>query len=187
MHAPVPQGPLVRPSAEADLPAIAAIYRHHVTTGLASFEEQPPDLAELGRRREAVLAAGLPWLVAERAGGGLVGYAYAGLYRPRSAYRYTVEDSIYVAPGEAGRGIGRTLLSTLIDDATAKGYRQMVAVIGDSANAASIAVHRACGFQEAGRLEGVGFKFGRWVDSVLMQRPLGEGARGVPAGLPRRA
>lgn len=186
MHAPVPQGPLVRPSAEADLPAIAAIYRHHVTTGLASFEETPPDLAELGRRREAVLGAGLPWLVAEGPGG-LVGYAYAGLYRPRSAYRYTVEDSIYVAPGEARRGIGRALLSALIDDATAKGYRQMVAVIGDSANLASIAVHRACGFREAGRLEGVGFKFGRWVDSVLMQRPLGPGASGVPAGPPLRA
>jgi len=184
MHAPIPQGPLVRPSVEADLPAIAAIYRHHVTTGLASFEETPPDLAELARRREAVLAAGLPWLVAEGAGG-LVGYAYAGLYRPRSAYRYTVEDSIYVAPGQAGKGIGRRLLSALIDDATAKGYRQMVAVIGDSANAASIAVHRSCGFREAGRLEGVGFKFGRWVDSVLMQRPLGAGATGVPAGPPR--
>jgi L-amino acid N-acyltransferase YncA len=186
MHAPVPEGTLVRPSADADLAAIAAIYAHHVTTGLASFEETPPDLAELGRRREAVLAAGLPWLVAVDASGAVLGYAYAGLYRPRSAYRYTVEDSIYVAPGRTGRGIGRALLSALIEDATAKGYRQMVAVIGDSANAASISVHRACGFREAGRLEGVGFKFGRWVDSVLMQRPLGAGARGVPAGPPAR-
>lgn len=186
MHTPVPPALPVRPSTEADLPAIAAIYRHHVTTGLASFEDTPPDLAELARRREAVLASGLPWLVAADASGMLLGYAYAGLYRPRSAYRYTVEDSIYVAPGQTGRGIGRALLTALIERTTALGYRQMVAVIGDSANAASISLHRGCGFREVGRLEGVGFKFGRWVDSVLMQRPLGAGASGVPAGPPRR-
>ncbi|MCU0984661.1 MAG: N-acetyltransferase family protein [Acetobacteraceae bacterium] len=176
--------PHIRASADADLPAIAAIYRHHVTTGLASFEETPPDAEELARRRAAVLGSGLPWLVATDAGGAVLGYAYAGLYRPRSAYRYTVEDSIYVAPGQTGRGVGRALLAALIADTEAKGYRQMMAVIGDSANHASIGVHRACGFIEAGRLRGVGFKFGRWVDSVLMQRALGDGAMGVPAGPP---
>lgn len=176
--------PTIRASAEHDLPAIAAIYRHHVMTGLASFEETPPDAEELARRRAAVLASGLPWLVATDGGRALLGYAYAGLYRPRSAYRYTVEDSIYVAPGQTGRGVGRALLAALIADTEAKGYRQMMAVIGDSANAASIGVHRACGFIEAGRLRAVGFKFGRWVDSVLMQRALGPGAMGVPAGPP---
>lgn len=178
---------MVRPSAEQDLDAIAAIYRHHVSTGLASFEETPPDLAELARRRAVVLEAGLPWLVATNGAGDVVGYAYAGLFRPRSAYRYTVEDSIYVAPGWMGRGIGRALLGWLIEETTSRGYRQMVAVIGDSGNAASIGLHRSCGFREAGRLEAVGFKFGRWVDSVLMQRPLGTGACGVPAGQPSRA
>lgn len=176
--------PVIRASYDHDLPAIAAIYRHHVMTGLASFEETPPDAEELARRRAAVLGAGLPWLVATEADGALVGYAYAGLYRPRSAYRYTVEDSIYVAPGRAGRGIGRALLAALIADTEAKGYRQMMAVIGDSANHGSIGVHRACGFIEAGRLRGVGFKFGRWVDSVLMQRALGAGAMGVPHSPP---
>lgn len=180
----MPAAPAIRAATDADLPAIAAIYRHHVMTGLASFEEVPPDAEELGRRRAAVLASGLPWLVAADGAGALLGYAYAGLYRPRSAYRYTVEDSIYVAPGQTGRGVGRALLRALIADTERKGYRQMMAVIGDSANAASIGVHRACGFAEVGRLTGVGFKFGRWVDSVLMQRPLGEGARGVPAGPP---
>lgn len=176
----------VRPSTEGDLPAIAAIYRHHVTTGLASFEEIAPDLEELARRRTTVLEMGLPWLVATHGSGDVVGYAYAGLFRPRSAYRYTVEDSIYVAPGWTGRGIGRALLGWLIRETTSKGYRQMVAVIGDSGNAASIGLHRSCGFREAGRLEAVGFKFGRWVDSVLMQRPLGDGPSGVPAGRPTR-
>jgi phosphinothricin acetyltransferase len=178
--------PVIRASDTHDLPAIAAIYRHHVTTGLASFEETPPDAGELARRREAVLDAGLPWLVATGPDGALLGYAYAGLYRPRSAYRYTVEDSIYVAPGQTGRGVGRALLAALIADTEAKGYRQMMAVIGDSANLASMGVHRACGFIEAGRLRAVGFKFGRWVDSVLMQRALGAGAMGVPEGPPQR-
>jgi phosphinothricin acetyltransferase len=177
--------PQIRAAGDADLPALAAIYRHHVTMGLGSFEEVPPDVEELGRRRAAVLAAALPWLVATDGAGTVLGYAYAGLYRPRSAYRYTVEDSIYVAPGHTGRGVGRALLAALIADTEAKGYRQMIAVIGDSANHASIGVHRACGFTEAGRLTGVGFKFGRWVDSVLMQRPLGGGAHGLPAGPPR--
>jgi phosphinothricin acetyltransferase len=115
----------------------------------------------------------------------VTGYAYLALYRPRSAYRYTVEDSVYVAPGHAGRGIGRALVSALVVDAEARGYRQMLAVIGDSGNAASIRMHAACGFAEAGRLTAIGFKFGRWVDSVIMQRPLGAGAKGVPPGLPR--
>lgn len=177
-------GLAIRAAAEHDLGALAGIYRHHVMTGCASFEEVAPDAGELGRRRAAVLAAGLPWLVAVGEAGEVLGYAYAGLYRPRSAYRYTVEDSIYVAPHVVGRGIGRALLRALIADTEAKGYRQMMAVIGDGANHASIGVHRACGFVEAGRLRAVGFKFGRWVDSVLMQRALGDGARGVPAGPP---
>lgn len=186
MHRISAQAPLVRASVEADIPAIAAIYRHHVTTGLASFEETSPDLAELARRREAVLASGLPWLIAEDLDGKVVGYAYAALYRPRSAYRFTVEDSIYVAPGMIGRGIGRSLLTALIAETTAVGYRQMIAVIGDSGNHASIALHRSCGFREAGRLRSVGFKFGRWVDSVLMQRALGPGDTVLPRDRPSR-
>jgi phosphinothricin acetyltransferase len=174
----------LRPSTDADVAAAHAIYRHHVMTGLASFEDDPPSLEEFAGRRAAVLAAGMPWLVAVDDAGTVIGYAYLALYRPRSAYRYTVEDSVYVAPGQGGRGIGRQLIAALVAHATALGYRQMVAVIGDSGNAGSIGAHRACGFREVGRVEAIGFKFGRWVDSVLMQRALGEGAKGVPAGPP---
>ena len=169
----------VRPSREDDLPAIQAIYAHHVLTGLASFEEVPPDLLELARRRAEVLARGLPWLVAE-ADGAVAGYAYAGPYRARPAYRFTVEDSVYVAPTMAGRGLGRALLIRLLALCEAAGCRQVVAVIGDSANAASIRLHAACGFREVGTLRSVGFKHGRWVDSVLMQRALGAGDRSPP-------
>jgi L-amino acid N-acyltransferase YncA len=176
---------LIRVSTDADLAAMHAIYHHHVTTGLASFEEEPPSAEDFASRRAAVVGLGLPWLAAEEAGGTVVGYAYAGLYRPRSGYRYTLEDSVYLAAGATGRGIGRALVRSLVAEATALGYRQMVAVIGDSANAASIAMHRACGFSEVGVLRGVGFKFGRWVNSVLMQRPLGDGGLGVPAAPPR--
>jgi L-amino acid N-acyltransferase YncA len=171
----------IHPAAAADFNAIQRIYAHHVMHGLASFEETPPDAAELTQRWRAIADAGLPYLCAtEDVGGALVGYAYAGPYRPRSAYRFTVEDSVYVAPGQAGRGIGRALLSQLIEICTNLGKRQMIAVIGDSGNAASIALHRACGFELTGIFQAIGFKHGRWVDSVLMQRALGPGNTSQP-------
>jgi phosphinothricin acetyltransferase len=165
----------IRSVAAADMDAIQRIYAHHVLHGLASFEEIPPDVGELTRRWRAIADAGLPYLCATGADGAIVGYAYAGPYRPRSAYRFTVEDSVYVAPGASGRGIGRALLQKLIDLCTDLGKRQMIAVIGDSSNAASIALHRACGFDLTGTFTAIGFKHGRWVDSVLMQRALGPG------------
>lgn len=169
----------VRDADDADLAAVRSIYAHFVLHGLASFEEVPPEAAEIARRRQAVLARGLPYLVAET-DGRVVGFAYAGTYRPRPAYRYTVEDSVYVAPDAGRRGAGRLLLATLIRRCEAAGFRQMVAVIGDSANAPSIGLHRALGFESAGVLKAVGFKFGRWVDSVLMQRALGRGGDAAP-------
>lgn len=170
----------IRPGTGADIPAITAIYAHHVRQGLASFEEVPPDAAEMARRQAEVQAQGLPYLVATIAGQ-VVGYAYAAPYRARSAYRYTVEDSVYVAPDRIGFGIGRQLLAPVIEAAAAAGKRQMVAVIGDSGNVASIGLHRALGFRMAGTLAAVGFKLDRWVGSVLMQRALGDGDRIPPA------
>ena len=171
----------IRPAAAADFDAIQRIYAHHVLHGLASFEETPPDGAELMRRWRAIADAGLPYLCAtDAASGALVGYAYAGPYRARSAYRFTVEDSVYVAPGQPGRGIGRALLRQLVEICTKLGKRQMIAVIGDSGNAASIALHRACGFELTGIFQAIGFKHGRWVDSVLMQRALGPGNTSQP-------
>jgi phosphinothricin acetyltransferase len=175
----LPQIPTVRPSSDADVAAIAAIYRHHVLTGLASFEEVPPDEAELARRRADIVARGLPYLVA-CAGDRVLGYAYAGPYRPRSAYRFSVEDSVYIAPDALRRGVGRALLGAVIQACERAGYRQMVAVIGDSGHEASIGLHAALGFTPAGSLQAIGFKFGRWVDSVLMQRALGPGATSLP-------
>lgn len=175
----------IRASEERDLAAIAAIYAHHVLHGLATFEIEPPDATEMGRRRAHVLALGLPYLVAEL-DGQVAGYAYAAPFRERPAYRYTLEDSIYIGRDFVGRGAGRALLEALIAACARAGYRQLVAVIGDSANQASIGVHAACGFRHAGLLPGVGFKFGRWVDSVFMQRDLGEGERSMPAPLPLR-
>ncbi len=169
----------IRPSAEADIAEIAAIYADAVLHGTASFEIVPPDETEMARRRRAVLAAGLPYLVAED-GGRVLGYAYAGPYRTRPAYRSTVEDSIYVAPDAQGRGVGRALLTRLIAEAEARGFRQMVAVIGDSGNVPSIGIHRALGFSLIGTLRDVGYKHGRWLDSVLMQRALGAGATTPP-------
>lgn len=169
----------VRDATPADMAAIQAIYAHHVLHGLASFEEEPPPLAEMCSRREAVLAAGLPYLAAELAGE-VVGYSYAIAYRARAAYRYTLEDSVYVAPGRQGQGIGRALLADLIDRCAAGVWRQMLAVIGDSANTGSIALHRSLGFEMSGTLKSVGFKFGRWVDTVHMQRLLGDGDRSLP-------
>ena len=173
----------IRASEERDLAAIAAIYAHHVLHGLATFEIEPPDSAEMARRRAQVLAQGLPYLVAvldDR----VVGYAYAAPYRARPAYRYALENSIYIEPGAVGRGAGRLLLDALIAGCARGGYRQMIAVIGDSENVASIGLHAACGFKHAGSLHCVGFKFGRWVDSVLMQRELGDGDRTMPETLP---
>jgi phosphinothricin acetyltransferase len=163
----------------ADLAAITRIYAQAVREGTASFEIDPADSAEMQRRFEALQADGYPYLVAE-CDGTVAGYAYAGPYRARPAYRFSVEDSVYVAPGRQRGGIGRALLASLIEAAEAKAFRQMVAVIGDSANTSSIELHRAAGFRLVGTLENIGFKFGRWLDSVLMQRALGEGAGSTP-------
>lgn len=172
---------VIRAAVDADLPAIAAIYGHHVIHGTASFEVAAPTLDEMRRRHHDVLSHGLPYVVAllpasrpER-GGELAGYAYATAYRSRVAYRHTVEDSVYVDPRCARLGAGRALLGAVIDACEALGYRQMVAVIGGSDNAASIALHAALGFRHAGVLPAVGRKFDRWIDTVLMQRPLGPG------------
>ena len=170
---------LIRPSSAADIPSITAIYGHWVTHGLASFEVEPPEAAEMARRRDAVLVAGFPYLVAE-APEGVLGYAYASAYRTRPAYRFTVENSVYVAPNAGRRGIGLALMEEVIARCTAAGFRQMVAVIGDSGNAASIALHRRTGFTQAGLLKAAGWKHGRWVDSVRMQRPLGDGSASPP-------
>jgi L-amino acid N-acyltransferase YncA len=173
-------GVVIRPSRETDLTEVAAIYGYHVLHGAASFEEVPPDPVELASRRRDILARGLPYLVAERSGR-VLGYCYAGPYRTRSAYRFTVEDSIYIDQVEAGRGLGRTLLAALLDRCTELGYRQMIAVIGGSDTWPSIRLHAALGFTRAGLLPAVGFKFGRWVDIVLMQRALGPGMTLAPA------
>ena len=164
----------MRAAGPDDIPAMHAIYAHHVLHGLASFEEEPPSAAELRRRCEEVTAQKLPWLVADF-GGTVAGYGYCALYRTRSAYRYSLEDSVYVRPDAQGRGVGSALLAELIRRCEALGYRQLIAVIGDSAHQASIGLHASQGFLRVGTLRAVGFKFGRWVDSVIMQRPLGPG------------
>lgn len=169
----------IRPAAPNDLPTITAIYDHAVRNGTATFELDPPDVAEMTRRYRALVDGNSPYLVAA-IGGEIAGYAYAGSYRPRPAYRYTVEDSIYLAPASQQRGIGTKLLSELVAQSEARGYRQMIAVIGDSANTGSIALHTRAGFNMVGTHPNVGFKFGRWLDSVLMQRGLGEGALNLP-------
>lgn len=170
---------MVRDATEADMAAVQAIYAHHVRHGLATFEEAPPSTDEMSGRRAAVLRSGLPYLVAEMAGR-IVGYSYATGHRPRTAYRYTIEDSVYVAEGFAGRGVGTALLGTLIERCEAGPWRQMLAVIGDSGNAGSIALHRRFGFDRIGTFQSVGFKLGRWVDTALMQRPLGPGIATLP-------
>lgn len=169
----------IRPAAPADFAAVAAIYGEAVATGAASFEIDPPDRDEMLRRHAAVAAAGFPWLVAAEAGE-VLGYGYYSFYRTRPAYRFTVENSIYVAPAAKRRGVGRVLLAELIARAEAAGFRRMIAVIGDAANAASIGLHAALGFAPAGVLPSVGWKHGRWIDSVLMQRPLGLGDAAPP-------
>lgn len=169
----------VRPATEQDMPAIQEIYAHYVLTTSASFEEDAPTVAEMTARWQRVQSQGMPYLVAIFKNR-VVGYAYGAPYRDRSAYRYTVEDSIYVAPDVLGRNIGNALMTPLIAKCTALGYRQMIAVIGDSANASSIALHSRHGFAVIGALRSSGYKFGRWSDAVLMQRPLGEGDTTLP-------
>lgn len=169
----------IRPATPADIPAITAIYRHAVLHGTATFELDPPDLAEMTRRYEVLAAAGFPYLVAVMEDI-VVGYAYAGPYRPRPAYRFTIENSVYLDPAAQGRRIGTRLIQDLIAASEERGYRQMIAVIGDSANAASIGVHARAGFEMIGTHPSVGFKFGRWLDTVMMQRALGEGGRSTP-------
>jgi L-amino acid N-acyltransferase YncA len=164
----------IRAAAPPDLAAVREIYAFHVLHGLASFEEEPPALEEIARRHGEVLRLGLPWLVAEDAGE-VIGYGYCSRYRTRPAYRHTLEDSVYIRDGEQGKGAGRALLGELIRICEALNYRQMIAVIGDSGNAGSIALHASLGFVRAGVLRSVGYKLGRWVDSVLMQRALGSG------------
>lgn len=174
----------VRPAHDGDLPAIQALYAHHVLHGLASFEEVPPGVDDLRARHAVVLAAGLPYLVAELEGQ-VVGFAYATPYRARSAYRHTVEDSVYVAPGLAGRGIGAALLGAVIRQCEAGPWRQMLAVVGQGdENTGSLALHARMGFERIGALRSVGFKKGRWLDTVLMQRPLGVGDGALPARAP---
>ncbi len=170
----------IRPATPADIPAISRIYAHGVEFGTSSFELTPPDEAEMARRMSELIGEGFPYLAAEF-DGTLAGYAYASLYRLRPAYRFTLEDSVYVAPDWQGRGVGRRLLTALIDTAQARGFRQMIAVIGDSPRqAASIGLHEALGFRHAGILQDVGFKHDRWRDTLLMQRALGDGATSDP-------
>ena len=169
----------IRECEAGDIPAITAIYRHAVLTGRASFELEPPDEAEMLRRRETLLAGNHPYLVAE-VRGEVVGYAYAGAYRPRPAYRNSVENSVYVSNKMHGRGVGRRLLAALIDEATRRGFRQMIAVIGDSNNTSSIRLHEALGFGHVGVLRSVGWKHEQWLNTVLMQRALGLGDEAPP-------
>jgi L-amino acid N-acyltransferase YncA len=169
----------IRPSRDEDVPAITAIYGHHVLHGVASFEEVPPEQEEIARRRRDILARGLPYLVAERTGR-VVGYCYAGSFRPRVGYRFTVEDSVYVEADEIGRGLGRGLLGQVIARCSELGYRQMVAVIGGRETVGSIRLHERLGFAHIGILPAVGFKFGRWIDIILMQRQLGPGSDTLP-------
>jgi phosphinothricin acetyltransferase len=171
--------PITRPSTEADLPAITAIYAHHVLHGTGTFETAPPTEDDMRQRRADVLGKGLPYLVIED-GEQVLGFAYANWFKPRPAYRFSVEDSIYLAPGQDGRGLGSTLMNELLNQLEAAGIRKVMAVIGDSANAASIGVHRRAGFSPAGVVQSCGWKFGRWLDIVLMDKTLGDGDRTPP-------
>lgn len=171
--------PALRPATAADVGAITAIYRPAVLHGTASFELEPPDEAEMLRRFEAVVGAGYPYFVATL-DGRVVGYAYASAYRTRPAYRFAVEDSLYIAPEAQGKGVGTLLLKALIEASTARGYRLMVAVIGDSRNQASIALHRNAGFTFCGTIHSIGYKLGRWLDTVIMELPLAEGDKSSP-------
>ena len=169
----------IRAATEADVPDIQSIYAHHVLTGTGTFEEEPPSVEEMAERFAKVVGHGGAWLVAADATG-VLGYAYYSRFRDRSAYRFCVEDSVYVRDDVRGQGVGKALVARLIDDATARGMRQMIAVIGDSENTGSIGVHASLGFQMVGTMRAIGVKFGRWVDVVSMQRPLGRGDADVP-------
>jgi phosphinothricin acetyltransferase len=171
---------IIRPSTDADLPAITAIYGHHVLHGTGTFETTPPTESEMAARRADVLAKGLPWLVLEDAGQ-VVGYAYCQWFKPRPAYRYSAEDSIYLHPQAAGKGLGKELLAALLARAEAAGVRKLIAVIGDSANAGSIGVHRTLGFAPVGTIASCGWKFDRWLDIVLMDKVIGPGDSTPPA------
>ncbi len=166
--------PLIRPSRDEDIDAITRIYGHHVLHGTGTFETTPPSAADMAARRADVLAKGLPWLVLED-GGTVLGFAYGNWFKPRPAYRFSAEDSIYMAPEAAGQGLGRALLAELLAALERAGVRRVMAVIGDSANAGSVGVHRALGFEHAGVIPACGWKFDRWLDIVLMQKPLGAG------------
>lgn len=170
----------IRPATPEDIPAITEIYRPAVLTGTASFELEPPSVDEMRRRFETITSGGYPYLVAEHEGA-VIGYSYASAYRTRPGYHFSVEDSVYVVEGQQGKGVGRALLSRLIEECTARGYRQMVAIIGDSAQWASIGLHRKLGFTFVGTLHSIGYKHGRWLDTVIMQRTLGEGDCTPPA------
>ena len=172
--------PRIRPSRDEDLPAISAIYGHHVLHATGTFETVPPTEAEMAARRADVLAKGLPYLVVEDEGQ-VLGFAYCQWFKPRPAYRFSAEDSIYLHPDARGRGLGRQLLAALIEQAQQVGLRKLIAVIGDSANAASIGVHRSQGFEAAGVIRSCGWKFDRWLDIVLMEKTLGDGDRSAPA------
>ncbi|UFN46997.1 N-acetyltransferase family protein [Roseomonas sp. OT10] len=172
----------IRDAADTDIPAIAAIYAHHVLHGTGTFEETPPDEAEMGRRLAKVREGGWAWLVAEDDAGDVVGYAYYAPFHPRSAYRFAAEDSIYVRDDVRGQGVGKALVAELLARAERAGFRQMMAVIGDSENIGSIGLHVSLGFRQTGVLKAVGLKFGRWIDVVYMQRALGEGERSLPSG-----
>lgn len=170
---------IIRPRTDADMPAITQIYAHHVLNGASSWELSPPDVAEMTKRAHALESGNFPYFVAE-VDGVIAGYTYAGAYRPRPAYRYTVENSVYINDQLRRGGIGTALLQQLIDACTALGFRQMIGIIGDSQNLQSIRFHEKMGFTHVGTVKNIGFKFDRWMDQVLLQRPLGEGADSAP-------
>ena len=171
--------PLIRPSRDEDITAITAIYTHHVLHGTGTFETEPPSAADMANRRADVLSKGLPYLVAEE-DGEILGFAYGNWFKPRPAYRYSVEDSVYLAPGLDRKGLGRALLAELLAHCEAAGIRKVMAIIGDSANAGSVGVHRALGFTQVGIVEACGWKFGAWRDIVIMQKTLGPGSSEPP-------
>ncbi len=172
--------PTIRPCEDGDIPAVTALYAHHVLHGTGTFETEPPTEADMRARRSEVLARRLPYLVMADDEGALAGFAYCNWFKPRPAYRYSAEDSVYLAPGRQGRGQGRSLLQALVDEAGRAGVRKLIAVIGDSSNAGSIGVHRSLGFTQAGMLRDCGWKFGRWLDVVLMEKSLGAGSATPP-------